>query len=206
MAITKNARPSDQLRNDFFPKVVARVDEAHRAATHATLEQFAGVLDATVESVTKALETPFSLSPAGRELLIKREIDDAAAMLRVSNRAATEHARSVRLPQLSQELATLPSVAPDLAREHRDVLRAMPRDERNRLVSQAHNGHLAAAVVHGARAGFDLVSDDALGRVVENFNKHNRPELVAEHQRVSEFVATMDEVEALVLRRLHELK
>lgn len=206
MAIKNNARPSEQLRTEFIPKAVSRVAEAYRATTQATFEQFAGTWDATDESVTKGLESPYSLTPGGRELLVKRESDDGVAMLRVSSRAATEHARTVRLPQLAQELASPPTVDPAIAREHRDVLRAMARDERNRLVSQSHDGHLAAAVVYGARAGFDLVSDDALARVLENFNKQHRPELVAEHQRASEFVAIIDEVEAMVARQLRQLK
>lgn len=184
-----NETTTGNVLRTIINRYAERVRVDQRGPLTNTLNNIADIYDKTVQAADKKLKAQ-QWTPAGRELLMHEARAEAGAMIQLAVDAATRHHREHR-HRLDAELSQVPTINEFRASEIRGLLRAMPKGDRDHYVMQSDDPELLASVVHGPRA-FPLVSEDAVKRGMDGFNRAHRPQQVALRDDTDTFVSTVE--------------
>ena len=187
---------ADKVKTELFaetliPQHTQRVPENARHVFTSTAKSMVESGKAQLREFSNKLKTGLYVGGA-REYLAAELRDEARAMFDISETAVTTGIRE-SLEQFRALAATVPPIDYHAAREIRDVLRGMTKEDRERAVTLSADPQVAAAVIHAPGGGIGLgVSDNAKRQVLVNFNKAHRAELM---QRMADAEATIAAIE-----------
>ena len=180
------------FRTELLPKHAQRVPEAFRADFTRIAQSLADTHDASSRDFAAKLRTGIYQGPA-REYLAATLRDEARQMFDITEKGMLSGVRD-NLDALRATASKVPqNIGHEVAREIRDVLRAMKKDDRENAVALSTDPDVAAAVLNAPGGGFGInLSDNAKQRLLENYNRAHRADLL---QRINDAEAVIAAVE-----------
>lgn len=181
----------DFVRDELLPKHTTRVPEASRATFTSIADSMIGTATAQVRELRAKEKTGLYKGDA-RAYLVAQLRDEARGMFDVIESGALTGVRD-QLKTLHATRQTVPPGNYEVARELRETLRSLPKDERENAVRQSLDPQIADAVLNAPGGGIGLgISANGKEMLLRNFNETHRPGLL---QQIADGEALIGAVE-----------
>lgn len=193
----------DFLRTELLPKHTARVPDGARHTFSTIAESMLNTAAAQVRELRTKEKTGLYKGDA-RRVLVAQLRDEAAGMFDVIENGALSGVRE-QLKVLHVTRQTVPAGSYEVARELRDTLRSMPKEDREHAIRSSREVQVADAVLNAPGGGIGLgISDGGKQQLLTNFNEAHRAGLLQQIADGETLLASVSEFRRTVTDHLRE--
>lgn len=182
----------DYVRDELLPKHALRVPEDARPTFTTVATSMLSTAAAQVQELRKKEKTGLYKGDA-RAYLVAQLRDETRQMFDVIEMGALTGVRD-QLTVLHKTRQAVPRGNPDVARELRETLRTLPKDDRENAIRQSLDPDIADAVLNAPGGGIGLgISDNGKQMLLRNYNETHRPGLLQQISDAEALIGAVDE-------------